>query len=182
MSAKMTLGQTAEIAGPKKALIIPKPEVAASLIKRAKNPLLVLGSDSVNIETKDGDLIDTATRLLKNAKFSVVATGHIVKEFRDRGVEGVFSMPLMNIGDRLRDPDWVGFDGEGQYDLVVFVGLPYYLEWLVLNGLKSFAMDLTTLSLDRTYQPNARWSVGTIREEEWKEVLDKVVSILEEEM
>jgi acetyl-CoA decarbonylase/synthase complex subunit epsilon len=181
MSVKMTLGQTAEIAGPKKAFIIPKPEVAASMIKRAKRPLLVVGSDSPNIETKDGDLIDTVIRLLKHSKFNVAATGHIIKVFKERGAEGAYSMPLMNLGDRLRDPHWDGFDGEGQYDLVVFVGLPYYLEWLVLNGLKSFAMNLTTMSLDRTYQPNARWSIGMVREEEWKEVLDKIVSILEEE-
>ncbi len=87
----------------------------------------------------------------------------------------------MNLGDRLRDPLWTGFDGKGQYDMVVFAGLPYYLEWLVLNGLKSFAMDLTTISLDRNYQPNASWSLGSMKEEEWKEVLDKIVSDLEEE-
>jgi acetyl-CoA decarbonylase/synthase complex subunit epsilon len=181
MSAKMTLGQTAEIAGPKKAFIIPKPEVAASMIKRAKRPLLVVGSDSVNTETKDGDLIDTAIRLHKKGKITVAATAHIVSEFLRRNVEGVHSTPLMNLGDRLRDPHWTGFDGEGQYDMVIFAGLPYYLEWLVLNGLKSFAMDLKTISLYRSYQPNASWSLGSMREEEWKEVLDKIVSTLLEE-
>jgi acetyl-CoA decarbonylase/synthase complex subunit epsilon len=89
-------------------------------------------------------------------------------------------MPLMNLGDRLRDPNWKGFDGEGQYDLVVFAGLPYYLEWLVLNGLKHFAAGLTTISFDASYQPNASWSLGTMREEEWKEVIDRIASILEE--
>ena len=179
MSQKMTLGQTAEIAGPKKAFIIPKPEVVASMIKKAKRPLLVVGSASVNTITSDGDLVDTAIKVM--GKMTVAATGHIVSEFLKRGVEGAHSIPLMNLGDRLRDPQWAGFDGEGQYDLVVFAGFPYYLEWLVLNGLKSFAMDLRTISLTRSYQPNASWSLGSMKEDEWKEVLDKIVATLMEE-
>ncbi|UCH57238.1 MAG: CO dehydrogenase/acetyl-CoA synthase complex subunit epsilon [Candidatus Bathyarchaeota archaeon] len=178
MSSKMTLGQTAEIAGPKKAFVIPKPEVAASMIKKAKRPLLVVGSEAVSTKTKDGDLIITAIRLLKKGRVTVAATGHTVSEFRRRNVEGVKSMPLMNLGDRLRDPDWLGFDGGGQYDLVVFAGLPYYLEWLVLNGLKNFASGLRTISLDRSYQPNASWSLGSMPEKEWEDVLDKIVSKL----
>ena len=122
MSAKPILGQTAEIAGPKKAFIIPKPEVAASMIRRAKRPLLIVGSNSREIQTKDGDLFDSAIRVLKTGRMTVVATGHLIKEFRDRNAEGVHSMQLMNLGDRLRDPDWEGLDGEGPYDLVVFVG------------------------------------------------------------
>jgi acetyl-CoA decarbonylase/synthase complex subunit epsilon len=177
----MTLGQTAEIAGPKKAFIIPKPEVAASLIKRAKRPLFAVGSESVNIFTNDGNLVDTVIRLHKKKKVTVVATGHLISEFLKKDVKGVYSMPLMNLGDRLRDPSWQGFDGKGQYDLVVFAGFPYYLEWLVLNGLKSFAMDLRTISLDSNYQPNASWSLGSMKIEEWKEVLDKIVSNLEED-
>ncbi|MCK4885653.1 CO dehydrogenase/acetyl-CoA synthase complex subunit epsilon, partial [Candidatus Bathyarchaeota archaeon] len=43
MSAKAEPWQTAEIAGPKKALVITKPEVAAAMIKRAKRPILIVG-------------------------------------------------------------------------------------------------------------------------------------------
>jgi acetyl-CoA decarbonylase/synthase complex subunit epsilon len=180
MSAKMTLGQTAEIAGPKKAFLIPKPEVAGSMIKRAKRPLWVVGSQAEKNATKDGDLVDTAIRLQKKGTVTIAATGHMIGIFRKRGVEGVYSMPLMNLGDRLRDPNWGGFDREGHYDLVVFTGLPYYIEWLVLSGLKNFAPGLRTISLDRNYQPNASWSLGSTTEEEWKEVLDKIASIVEE--
>ena len=178
MSAKTILGQTAEIAGPKKAFIIPKPEVAAAMIKRAERPLLVIGAEAQGIETSDGDLIDTAIKVSKSG-ISVVATGHIVGEFRRRGAE-VHSMPLMNLGDRLRDPEWLGLNGKGRYDLAVFVGFSYYLEWLVLNGLKSFAQGLTTISLSRSYQPNAGWSLGTMKAEEWKEVIDVVVKSIKE--
>ncbi len=178
MSQKMTLGQTAEIAGPKKAFIVPTPKVVASMIKRAKRPLLVVGSESVNTKTDDGDLVDTAIRLI--GKMTVTATGHLVSEFLKRDIQGVHSIPLMNLGDRLRDPHWGGFDGEGQYDLVVFAGFTYYLEWLVLNGLKSFASDLRTISLNQHYQPNAHWSPGTMPEGQWREFLDEIVTTLEE--
>ena len=178
MSAKTILGQTAEIAGPKKAFIIPKPEVAAAIIKKAERPLLIIGAEAQGIGTADGDLIDTAINVSKSGIF-VVATGHIVGEFRRRGTE-VHSMPLMNLGDRLRDPEWLGLDGKGRYDLAVFVGFSYYLEWLVLNGLKSFAQDLTTISLSRSYQPNAGWSLGTMKAEEWKEVIDVIVKSIKE--
>lgn len=180
MSAKMTPGQTGEIAGPKKAFVIPKPEVAASMIKRAKRPLLVVGSKADKIKTKDGDLIDSAIRMSRGGKVTVVATGHLVGEFRKRGKENTFSSQLMNLGDRLRDSEWEGFDGGGAYDLVVFAGSIYYMEWLVQSGLKNFASGLRTISLDQSYQPNASWSLGTMPREQWKEVIDKIVTMVEE--
>jgi acetyl-CoA decarbonylase/synthase complex subunit epsilon len=180
MSARLAPGQTAEIAGPKKAFIIPRPEVAASMIMKAKRALLVVGSKSIVIKTNDGDLVDTAMRLLKAGNITVVATGHLIGKFKERKAKGVYSMPLMNLGDRLRDPAWEGFDGKGTYDTVIFTGFPYYMEWLVLSGLKNFAQELRTISLDPSYQPNASWSLGTMPEKEWKEVLDVIIKSIEE--
>jgi acetyl-CoA decarbonylase/synthase complex subunit epsilon len=176
----MRTGQVAEIAGPKKALIIPKPTVAVAMIKRAKRPLLVIGSDSINVSTKDGDLVDSTIRAQKTGKLTVVATGHLVKIFKDRGAY-VQSMTLMNLGDRLKDPDWKGFDVNGPYDLILFAGAPYYMEWLVLSGLKNFAPELRTIALDNSYQPNAQWSMGSMPNNIWQEALDEIITGLEEE-
>jgi acetyl-CoA decarbonylase/synthase complex subunit epsilon len=180
MSGRMVTGQIAEIPGPQKALIIQSAESLVVMVKRASRPLFVIGSEAQKITTNDGDLIDTAIKLSENSKNTIVTTGHIIAEFRRRQVEKVFSMQLMNLGDRLRDPGWGGFDGEGVYDLVIFVGFTYYLEWLVLSGLKNFARGIKTISLDRTYQPNADWSMGLMTEKEWKDTLEKIVSILAE--
>ena len=180
MTGRPITGQLAEIAGPHKAQIFPSAEVVISLIKKASRPLFVIGSESINVATVDGKFVDTAIRLLRNPKMTLVATGHLVAEFKKRKENRVFSMQLMNLSDRLRDPNWGGFDGKGPYDLVIFTGFPYYLEWLVLSGLKSFAMELRTISLDRTYQPNATWSIGYMVEKEWKEVIEKIVKNLEE--
>lgn len=179
MSAKLTTGQTAEIPGPKKASLIPKPEVAASMINRAKRPLLVVGSEALKVKTKDGDLVDTAIRMARTKRITIAATGHLAGEFRKRGALEVQGISLMELGDRLRDPSWSGLEGGGAYDLVIFIGLPYYLEWLVLSGLKNFAPSLRTISLDNTYHPNAGWSLGYSPPEEWIEILDTIVSNLE---
>jgi CO dehydrogenase/acetyl-CoA synthase epsilon subunit len=63
--------------------------------------------------------------------------------------------------------------------VVVFAGFPYYIEWLVESGLKNFS-DLMTISLERSYQPNAEWSLGWMPEPDWRETIDKIVSRLEE--
>ena len=181
MSTKTQLGQTAEIAGPTKANIFPNANVAASLISKAKRPLLVVGSHSVKVETNDGDLIDSAIRTMKNPKMAVVATAHMVGEFRKRGADKANSLSLFVLGKYLSDPEWMGFDGKGPYDAVVFMGFAYYMEWLVESGLKNFAMSLRTISLDRNYQPNAKWSLGWMPEPDWKESIEIIVSQLEEE-
>ena len=181
MSAKNRTGQIAEIAGPKHANIFPNAEVAANMISKAKRPLLVVGSESVKMVTHDGDFIDSAIRAMKNQKLTVVATAHLVGEFRKRGTSDANSMPLFVLGKHLSNPEWKGFDSAGHYDLVVFAGFPYYMEWLVESGLKNFAMKLRTVSLDRTYQPNAQWSLGWMPEPDWQESIETIISRLEED-
>jgi CO dehydrogenase/acetyl-CoA synthase epsilon subunit len=53
------------------------------------------------------------------------------------------------------------------------------MEWLLESGLKNFS-DLRTISLERSYQPNAEWSLGWMPEPVWRETIDKIVSRLEE--
>ena len=181
MSSSMNPGQTAEIAGPKKAFLITKPSVAVSMIKRADRPLLIVGSHSTKIKTKDGDLIDTVSRLCRDLDITVAVTGHLIGLFKERGVNQAYSMPLMSLGDRLRSENWEGFDGKGPYDIILFVGHQYYLAWLVLSGLKNFASDLTTISISASYQPNASWSLGSMSHEKWMEQLDEIVKQMEAE-
>ncbi|MBS7619897.1 CO dehydrogenase/acetyl-CoA synthase complex subunit epsilon, partial [Candidatus Bathyarchaeota archaeon] len=135
--------------------------------------------ESAKTKTLDGNLIDTVIRMSNLSKSHIIATGAILVEFKKRNIENVYSMSLMNVGDRLRDPDWNGLDGKGPYDLAIFCGLPYYMEWLVLSGLKNFAPHLITISLDNTYHPNAAWSIGFLPEKEWISAIDKIVSVLE---
>ncbi|MGQ9545367.1 MAG: carbon monoxide dehydrogenase beta subunit family protein, partial [Candidatus Bathycorpusculaceae bacterium] len=116
--------QTAEIPGPKKALVITKPEVAAAMIKKAKRPILIVGHKAAEIELEDKKLIDYIIEMAKRAKVPVVATAHMVNEFLKRDYEPADWMPAVDIGNRLTDAEWSGLDGKGQYDLALFVGLP----------------------------------------------------------
>ena len=137
--------QTAEIAGPKKALVITKPEIIAAMVKRAKRPILIVGHKAAEIKLGDESLIDYLIRLSKTANIPIVATAHVVKEFVERGFQPDSWMPIVDIANRLRDPEWMGLDGEGQYDLALFVGIQYYMEWIILSSLKPVSYTHLTL-------------------------------------
>ena len=87
-------------------------------------------------------------------------------------------MPAVDIANRLSDSEWKGLDGKGQYDLALFVGLPYYMEWLILSGLKHFSPNLKTISLDLHYQPHASWSFPNLSVEEYEKSLEVIVKEL----
>lgn len=173
--------QKAEIAGPKKALALSKPEVVLAMLKRSKRPIMIVGHKIIEINLNGKKLIDFVIDMSKNGKIPIVATAHSIKEFLNRKFENVASMPAMDIANRLRDPEWKGLDGKGAYDLVLFIGLPYYMEWLILSGLKNFAQNLQTICLDGFYQPNASWSTLNISPKELREFFEMLIAKLGEQ-
>ena len=74
MSVKAEPWQKAEIAGPKKALLIMKPEVVVAMVKRAKRPILIVGHQAAEEYSDDVKMIDCAIRMSKAAAIPVVAT------------------------------------------------------------------------------------------------------------
>jgi acetyl-CoA decarbonylase/synthase complex subunit epsilon len=171
--------QTAEIPGPKKALVVTKPEVVAAMIKRAKHPVLVVGHKAAEIDFENGKLLDFVIEFSGKTGIPVVATAHMINEFLRRGFKPAGFMPAVDIGNRLVDPSWNGVDGKGQHDLALFVGLPYYMEWTILSGLKHFAQHLKTITLDNVYQPHASWSFPNISHEDWVKSLKVIIEKFE---
>jgi acetyl-CoA decarbonylase/synthase complex subunit epsilon len=169
MSAKAEPWQTAEIAGPKKALLIMKPEVVAALIKKANRPILVVGHHATEEYSDDVKMIEYAIHLSKTAGIPMVVTAHTIKDYIKRNFQPSGSMSAMEIGSRLSDSEWKGLDGKGPYDLVLIMGLPYYMEFVILAGLKHFSANLKTISLDRFYNPHATWSFPNISVKNWSE-------------
>ena len=159
--------QCAEVASTKKANPITKPEVAVALIKRATRPILVVGSYATERSMEGKLLIDYLIDFAQASKVPVVATAHMVGEFLKRGFEPAGFMSAMDIGNRLVDPEWQGIDGKGHPDLALFVGLPYYMEALILSGLKHFAPQLKTITLDNLHHPHATWSFPNTTLEDW---------------
>jgi len=178
MSAAAEPWQKAEIAGPKKALLILKPEVVSAMVKRAKRPLLIVGHLAGETDSEYGNMLDYAIRMGK-AGIPVVATAHTVNEFVKNGFQPVASMSVMDVGMRLQDSSWKGLDGRGQYDLVLVMGLPYYMEFVVLSGLKHFSANLKTISLSRFYNPHATWSFPNLSVKDWNESFETILSKLE---
>ena len=178
MGVKAEPWQTAEIAGPKKALLILKPEVVVAMVKRAKRPVLVVGHLAAEDYSDDVKMIDYAIRMSKAAKVPVVATAHMTTEFIKRGFQPAAWMSAMDIGNRLQDSEWKGLDGKGPYDLALFMGLPYYMEFVILSALKHFSTNLKTISLDRFYNPHATWSFPNLSVKDWNESFEVILSKL----
>ncbi|MGD8545273.1 MAG: CO dehydrogenase/acetyl-CoA synthase complex subunit epsilon [Candidatus Bathyarchaeota archaeon] len=178
MSVKAEPWQKAEIAGPKKALLILKPEVVVAMIKRAERPILIIGHHAIEDYSDDVKMIDYTIRISQNTGIPVVATAHTTKELLKRKFTPAVSMPAMDIGDRLTDPKWKGLDGKGPYDLALFTCLPYYMEFVILAGLKHFSINLKTISLDRFYNPHATWSFPNLSIKDWNESMNLIVNKL----
>jgi len=178
MSAQAEPWQRAEIAGPKKALLILKPEVVVAMIKKAKRPLLVVGHQAAEEYSDEVKMLDYAIRLKKTTGTPVVVTGHLMRELVKRGTQPEGSMSAMEISSRLADQDWKGLDGKGAYDLALFMGLPYYMEFVILSGLKHFSANLKTISLDRFYNPHASWSFPNLSVKGWSESFELMLSKL----
>lgn len=178
MSGRGEPWQKAEIAGPKKALLILKPEVIAALVKRARHPILIVGHQAAEEYSEDVKMIDYARKMGDITGIPIVATAHTVREFIDRGVQQVTFMSAMDIANRLKDPEWMGLDGNGPYDLALFMGLPYYMEFVILSGLKHFSSNLKTISLNRYYNPHATWSFPNIRVKNWRNSFETLLKKL----
>jgi len=170
--------QKAEISGPSKALVITKPEVVVAMVKKASHPLLVVGHEAAETEIGEKKLLDYAIRISQEGKIPIVATAHTVGEFIKKGFQPAAFMPAVDIGNRLVDPEWKGLDGKGQHDLAMFMGITYYMEWVIFSGLKHFGQNLKTISLDRYYHPHASWSFPNLPIQDWAQSLEVIISKL----
>ncbi len=171
--------QCAEVAATKKANPIQKPEIPVAMIRKATRPILIVGSKATERWMEGKQLIEYIIDFAKASKVPVVATAHMVSAFLKRGFEPAAFMSAMDIGNRLVDSDWKGIDGKGHPDLALFVGLPYYMEALILSGLKHFAPNLKTITLDNMYHPHASWSFPNANLETWANNLKVMISKFE---
>jgi len=172
--------QTAEIPGPKKASLIMKPDIADALISRAKRPIMIVGHGIVEYEVEGKPLIDCLIALATKAKIPIVVSASTNKEFLSREFEPAAILSAVDISNRLTDPEWKGLDGKESYDLAIFVGLPYSMEWTILSGLKHFAPGVKTMTFDCVYHPNASWSFPNSTIKDWAANLKGIVENLED--
>ncbi|MFX1519343.1 MAG: CO dehydrogenase/acetyl-CoA synthase complex subunit epsilon [Promethearchaeota archaeon] len=166
----------ANVRGPLEATVM-TPKTVVNLIKRAKRPMLIVGSNALK-SIGDKAPIDYAIELAKKTGVSVVAAAHTVKGFIERDFEPSGIMGVADITNRIIDPDWKGLDGNGGYDVVFYLGGPYYFQTQILSSIKHGAPSIKAVSLDRFYDPNATFSFGNLTVDEWKTALDEILKLL----
>lgn len=165
----------ANIPGPKMATLLEKGKPVANMIKKAKRPLLIVGPDLTD---------EIFERVLKFAEkgLTIVATGNAITRFINAGYtnNNVKYAVLHELTQFLLDPDWPGFDGNGNYDLVLMLGTIYYHGSQMLAAIKNFAPHIRALAIDRYYHPNAAMSFGNLwrKEEDYLKLLDEILSEL----
>jgi len=172
--------QRAEVPGTKKALVITKSKIIPTMVKKAKRPIFIVGHEAAEIDLGGKKPIDHVIRIARAANIPVIATAQTVAEFLKRGYKPAAWMSAMDIGNRLADPGWSVSGEEGPHDLALILGIPYYMEWVIESGLKSFAFHhLKMISLNRSYQPHCNWSFPNISIEDWDKNLEQIAKELE---
>ncbi len=152
------------------------PRTIGIAIKRAKRPILVVGAEIL----KD-DLIDKAIEIGKKGT-PIAATAHSMKTFVEKGyTDNVFMCNMHPLANNFTRNDWMGFDGKGNYDVIVFLGVTYYWSSQMMSAVKNFATNplRMAVSIDRYYHPNAKMSFENIRDtEQFKSMVDEVIAQL----
>ncbi len=170
MSLKATSWVKTHESGPKKAVPV-LPVVASKIIKRAKRPVLVIGSA---INDVDG-VLDRVIKL-KKIGIGIVATGHSIKFLAEKGVDA-FQVGVVEITNMLTDSEWKGVDGKGAPDLVIVMGAHLDLMNQTFSTLKNFT-DIDAMCLDRYFMVNAKYSFPNVKEDVWLEYLDELIKKL----
>ena len=111
------------------------------------------------------------------AKFQSVATAHMVGEFIKRGYQPAAFMNAMEIGQRVVDPTWHG-TGRQRPPRPRHISSVCPTTWKHSSsaGLKHFAPDLKTMTLDNMYHVHASWSFPNASLEEWANNLKVMTS------
>ncbi len=170
------------LTGIKGARVIDDPSEYSRLIKRAKNPLLVLGPRLLELSLNGKLLLEYALEISKAANAPICATSHVKGKMVELGVSPESTYDLVEIINHLKDPEWKGVKKEGNHDLIIFFGIRTDLGEQGLSTLKHFAPHLRTMTLCKYVYPNADYSLPNMRkDEEWKKFLDDLLENLKKE-
>ncbi|WP_457612363.1 CO dehydrogenase/acetyl-CoA synthase complex subunit epsilon [Methanocaldococcus sp.] len=157
---------------------IVSPKIVAMAVKRSKRPMFVLGSllntfpEEIAIST-----IEIGKILKEKYGTTLVSTGGSYLTL-SKYLEPDAKIGLIDLINNLKNPYWEGFDGRGNYDLILFIGVPYYIATQGLSTLKHFAPHLRTITLCRFMHPNADYSFPNLSNEEWLDYLNKLKNLL----
>jgi acetyl-CoA decarbonylase/synthase complex subunit epsilon len=169
------------LTGTKYARLMGDPAEYAYYITRADRPLMVMGDWALKVPIGDKLVIDYVVEIAGICGIPICATANTAKKLREMGVEPDSTLDIIEILNFLKDPEWKGVRGEGNHDLVLFMGFRTDLGEQGLSSLKHYAPHLKTMTLCQFYYPNASYSLPNFKtEQKWKEYLDIVVANLKQ--
>lgn len=141
-------------------------EGAARRLSRADNVLFILGSDL------DEYPVDTLKEIIKRVDGTVGMTGP--SKGKSKEIEPDFRLGIVEIVDLLcSENGW-----KGDYDCIVFAGLPYHIESRMLSGLNLGGVK-NVITLNRRHQQFADYSFPNIlNPEKWEQSLNEILGEL----
>jgi acetyl-CoA decarbonylase/synthase complex subunit epsilon len=167
----------AEIRGPKTAFTL-TPENCGKMLRRAKRLLIIVGGNILDEEYVKVNMVNIVERIAKKLGATLAISPGVFKAFQH--YDGTkYMINVESVVARLLDPNWLGFDGRGKYDFILFVGGLYPFQSMMLASLKHFAPTLRTITIERYYHPNATFSLENLSFEKWCEGLEDLLKVLE---
>lgn len=150
------------------ATIVTKPSVVAALLRRAKNPIVIAGSE---VRPEEAELV---ARLAGAVGCPVIATSTAVAAFA-RTPAACIGMPALEIAARIDDPAWSAGDRPAPHDLVLILGVPFVISSVLEAGWNSFGRHLRVISIDRHYHPHCSFSFPELPRDRWLAELGALV-------
>ena len=135
------------LTGIKSAKEIDNADEYAGLIKKARNPLMVLGPKLGESSLGDKLLLDYALEIAGAVNMPICATAHIKGKLAEKGVTPDSEYDLVEIINALKKPEWKGVKGAGNHDLVLFFGIRTDMANQGLSVLEHYAPHLKTMTL-----------------------------------
>ncbi|MHA1112001.1 MAG: CO dehydrogenase/acetyl-CoA synthase complex subunit epsilon [Promethearchaeota archaeon] len=171
--------QKANIPGPEVGVSVFDPNTLAAIIKKSSRILVVIGAESLKDMIGKRTYTEFLLELGRKTKATIITTTTAYKFLSEKTkVDDLSVMSLINIINRLKDPNWLNLTGEGEkYNLVIFGGFLVYYVSQSLSTLKNYT-EYRTVSLDRFHHPNARFSLPNLEKLEWGQYLEVVLSKL----
>jgi len=147
------------LTGLKAAQVLKETEQCANIIKGARRPLMVVGGKIGESDGLGRPLGQYAIEIAESRGMPICASAHSRGILMEMGWMPESTLDFIDIVNHLKNKSWKGLMGEGNHDLVLFMGIRSDLLEQGLSTLKHFAPHLKTLTLDRHVLPHATYSL-----------------------
>jgi anaerobic carbon-monoxide dehydrogenase, CODH/ACS complex subunit epsilon len=167
------------LTGLRGAQVLKEADQCSNIIKTARRPLMVVGGRIGESDSLARPLGDYAIDIAESKDMPICATAHSKGILLQRGWMPESTLDFVEIINHLKKVRWKGVKGDGNHDLVLFMGIRSDLLEQGLSTLKHFAPHLKTMTLDRHVLPHANYSLPNWHKgKNYQKFLDELVEAL----